>query len=556
MKRPGSQVLLELLRQEGVERIFGNPGTTELPLIDALAREQEIRYHLGLHEGVAMSMADGYAQASGRLAMVNFHASPGLGNAMGMLYDALKSSAPILVTAGQHDQSFSATEPILWSELPPVARPFVKWSGEVRRLQDLPRLVHRAAKTALAHPTGPVFLSLPADVLGQSAEVELGAPSRVSRRIAGDRAAVDEAAALLAKAERPLLVVGDWVSHGDALAEAVELAEALGAPVVSESFAGTCNFPFRHPLHAGSMPRPAGRIRARLAQHDIVLAICGPVFMLPLPSDEEPIPPGVTVLHLDVDAWEIGKNYPVRVGIQGDPKATLPLLSEAVRRLGGKALAAAAERRRGEVSAAVRKARDELAARATDEADRSPMSALAFAQALSASLPAQAVIVDESISLSSSGALRQLLASADAKSFFGPRGGGVGWGIPAALGVKLALPRRPVVALIGDGSALYSWQGLWTAAHDRIPVVFVILNNRGYRILKERVLALKGYSAADRRFVGIDIEDPAIDFVALAGAMGVQAERIDRVAALAGSLERALGADRPYVIDAAIAQGL
>lgn len=556
MKRSGSQVLLELLRQEGVEYIFGNPGTTELPLIDALVREKEIRYLLGLHEGVSMSMADGYAQASGKLAMVNFHASPGLGNAMGMLYDALKSTAPILVTAGQHDQSFSATEPILWSELPPLARPFVKWASEVRRLQDLPRLVHRAAKTALAHPTGPVFLSLPADVLNQTAEVELGTPSRVSRRVVGDRAAIEEAATLLAEAQRPLLIVGDWVAHGDAVAEAVELAEALGATVVSESFAGTCNFPFQHPLHAGSLPRPAGRIRARLAQHDVVLAICGPVFMLPLPSDEEPIPPGVTVLHLDVDAWEIGKNYPVKVGIQGDPKATLPLLTESVRRLGGKSLTAGATPRREQIATAVRKARDELTARARDEAAGSPMSALAFAHALASSVPEDAVIVDESISLSSSGALRQLLKCADAKSFFGPRGGGVGWGIPAALGVKLALPRRPVIALIGDGSALYSWQGLWTAAHQRIAVVFLILNNRSYRILKERALALKGYSAADKRFVGLDLEDPAIDFVALAGVMGVQGERIDQTAALAASIRRALAANRPYVIDVSIAQGL
>ncbi|HEX7055508.1 MAG TPA: thiamine pyrophosphate-binding protein [Burkholderiales bacterium] len=556
MKRSGSQVLLELLRQEGVEYIFGNPGTTELPLVDALVREREIRYLLGLHEGVAMSMADGYAQASGRLAMVNVHVSPGLGNAMGMLYDALKSAAPVLVTAGQHDQSVSATEPILWSELPPVARPFVKWAGEVRRLADLPRLVHRAAKTALAHPTGPVFLSLPADVLNQSGEVELGAPSRVARRVAGERAAIEEAAALLAGAERPLLVAGDWVAHGDALAELVELAETLGAPVLSESFAGTCNFPFRHPLHAGSMPRPAPRIRARLAQHDVVLAVCGPVFMLPLPSDEEPIPPGVSVLHLDVDPWEIGKNYPAKIGIQGDPKATLPLLCEAVRRAGGKALGAAAGERRAQIGAAHRKARDELVARARAEAAGSPMSALAFSQALADALPEEAVLVDESISISSSGVLRQLLACADAKSFFGPRGGGVGWGIPAALGVKLGLPRRPVVALIGDGSALYSWQGLWTAAHERIAVVFLVLNNGCYRILKERALALKGYSAADKRFVGLDIEDPAVDFVALAAALGVQGERVGEAGALGAALRRALGAGRPYVIDVAIAQGL
>jgi benzoylformate decarboxylase len=549
----GKQAFLELLRQEGVEYIFGNPGTTELPLIDALVREKSIRYVLGLHEGVSMSMADGYAQASGKLGVVNVHVSPGLGNAMGMLYDALKSTAPVLVSAGQHDQSFNATEPILWSELPAVARPFVKWAGEVRRLGDLPRLVHRAAKTALAHPTGPVFLSVPADVLNEEGDIDLGSASRVSRRSVGDGAAIDEAARLLAKAERPLLIVGDWVSHGDAVAEAVAIAETLGASVVTESFAGTCNFPFQHPLHLGPMPRPAARIRARLAQHDVVLAICGPVFMLPLPSEQEPIPPGVTMLHLDVDPWEIGKNYPVAVGIQGDPKATLPELTEEVRRLGVKQAAA---QRTQAVRVQTEKARRELVAQAEREARETPMSQLAFAHVIAKSVPPEAVIVDESISISSSGALRHLLNCADAKSFFGPRGGGVGWGIPAALGVKLALPDRPVIALIGDGSALYSWQGLWSAVHDRIAVVFVIVNNKSYRILKERALALKGFTAADRRFVGVDLVDPEIDFITLARGLGVEGERAQRSDAVAAAIRRGLDAGRPYVVDVAVAQGL
>jgi len=161
----GKRAFLDLLKQEGVEIMFGNPGTTELPLMDAFATENELRYLLGLQEAAIMAMADGYAQASGKLAVVNLHVTPGLGNAMGMLYDAQKAGSPILVTAGQHEQSFTATEPILWADLPTIARPLVKWSSEVHRLQDLPRLVHRAAKTALAPPTGPVFLSLPGDIL-------------------------------------------------------------------------------------------------------------------------------------------------------------------------------------------------------------------------------------------------------------------------------------------------------------------------------------------------------------------------------------------------------
>src|ERR687883_1660095 len=199
----GKRAFLELLRQEGVEVLFGNPGTTELPLMDALAVDHDIRYVLALQEAAAMAMADGYAQASQRLAVVNLHVAPGLGNAMGMLYDAQKGSAPVLVTAGQHDQGFNVTEPILWADLPALARPLVKWSAEVHRLADLPRMVHRAAKTALAPPMGPVFLSLPADVLGAEEDIDLGAPTRVAPRLRGDREAVEAAAALLAQAERP-----------------------------------------------------------------------------------------------------------------------------------------------------------------------------------------------------------------------------------------------------------------------------------------------------------------------------------------------------------------
>src|SRR6266705_1255289 len=337
----GKQAFLQILKSEGVSVMFGNPGTTELPLMDGLAREPGIHYVLALQESVAIAMADGYAQASG-----------GLGNAMGMLYDAQKSGAPMLLTAGQHDQSFNVTEPILWSDLPPIARPFVKWSTEAHRLEDLPRIVHRAAKTALAHPTGPVFLSLPVDVLNAERDLDLGAPTRVARRIVGDRAAVAQAAALLARAERPLLIAGDAVAQGDALAELVELAELVGAPVITEGVASACCFPFTHPLYSGSMPRLGPPIRALLMRHDLLFSVGGDLFTLSLPDDVDPMPPGITIVHLDVNPWELGKNYPAAVAIQGDPKATLPELSEAVRRITGKQGHPDARRRTDAVSAA------------------------------------------------------------------------------------------------------------------------------------------------------------------------------------------------------------
>ncbi len=546
----GKQAFLEILKQEGVELMFGNPGTTELPLMDGLAREPGIRYILALQEAVAIAMADGYAQASGKLAVVNVHTSPGLGNAMGMLYDAMHSGAPMLLTAGQHDQAMNLTEPILWSDLPPVARPYVKWSYEITRLEDLPRAVRRAAKTAFAHPSGPVFISLPVDVLNAERELDLLEPTRVAPRIRGDRAAVDAAAELLARAKRPILIAGDAVAHGDALAEMAEVAELLGAPVYTECVPSTCSFPFTHPLYQGPFPRVGPPIRSLLMQHDVLFSVGGDLFTLSLPSDVEPMPEGFPVIHLDVDPWEIGKNYPAKVAILGEPKATLPDLAEALRKRLTPAARKEAEARFAQSRGAMEARRRALRERAAAEAGRTPITPLSLVAAAVDAIPGDAIVVDESVS--SSIGLRELLGSREPHSFYGLRGGGIGWGLPAALGIKLAQPARPVVALVGDGSAMYTNQSLWTAAHDSIPVVYVIFNNASYRILKQRTLALKGFSAEDDRYVGMDIVNPGIDYVGLAKSLGVPGELVEKTLDIAPALRRGLASGGPYLLDVRI----
>jgi benzoylformate decarboxylase len=543
----GKRAFLEVLKQEGVELLFGNPGTTELPLMDGLVEEPALTYVLALQEATVVAMADGYAQASGKLGVVSVHVAPGLGNALGMLYDAQKAGAPLLVTAGQHDQSFNVTEPILWADLPPIARPFVKWSAEVRRLEDLPRLVHRAAKTALAPPTGPVFLSLPADVLQAEGAVELGAPTRVAPRIRGDRAAVEAAAEILARAERPLVLAGDAVARGDAHAELVAVAEALGAPVYAEGVANTASFPASHPLFRGTFVRLAPAVRQVLSQADVLFSVGGDLLTLSLPSDVDPMPPGLEVIHLDTDPWELGKNYPASVAILGDPKATLPdLLAELTARLTPARRRQARERLEAESAAKTRHA-EELRARARAEAQRAPMTPLALIAAVTDALPPEAVVVDESIS--SGAGLRALLRSDDPRSFYGLRGGGIGWGLPAAIGVKLALPGRPVVALVGDGSAMYTCQALWTAARYRVGVALVILNNSSYRILKQRIHAMKGLAAQADRYIAMDLDDPRVDFVRLAESLGVRAERIEKAADVGPALGRALAGPGPTLLD-------
>ncbi len=543
----GKLAFLELLKQEGVDIIFGNPGTTELPLMDALAVDNELRYVLGLQEAAVIGMADGYAQASGKLAVVNLHVTPGLGNAMGMLYDAQKAGSPILVTAGQHDMDFSASEPILWADLPPIARPLVKWSGEVHRLADLPRLVHRAAKTALAPPTGPVFLSLPGDILKAEGEVDLLAPTRIAPHLRGDPAAVEEAAAVLAQAKRPLIMAGDAVAHGKAHAELIELAELIGAPVYTEIVPSTASFPASHPLFRGAIARMQGPVRKVLEQYDVLFSVGADLFTLSLPSDIEPMPKGLTLVHLDNDPWEIGKNYPAKVAILGDPKTTLPDITEALRKhMTGGARGAARERLEAAKQAALAE-REALKAKARALAGQTPIQPLALLDAIGEMLPKDAVVIDEAVS--SSAGIRSLIRSDDPQSFYGLRGGGIGWGLPAAIGVKLALPERPVVALVGDGSAMYTCQALWTAAHDRIAVVFVILNNSSYRILKQRLHAQRGLAAQVDRFVGMELLEPAIDYVGLARSLGIAAERAKTVHDTTDLIAQGIRSNAPLLID-------
>ena len=546
----GKQAFLEILKQEGVEFMFGNPGTTELPLMDGLAREPNIRYILALQEAVAIAMADGYAQASGKLAAVNVHTSPGLGNSMGMLYDASKAGSPLLLTAGQHDQAMNLTEPILWSELTPVARPYVKWAHEITRLEDLPRAVRRAAKTALAHPTGPVFISLPVDVLNAERELDLLQSTRVAPRIRGDRAAIEAAADLLAKATRPVLVSGDAVAHGDALAEMAQLAEVLGAPVYTECVPSTCSFPFTHPLYHGPFPRLGLPIRQMLMQHDLLFSVGGDLFTLSLPSDVEPMPEGLPLIHLDLDPWEIGKNYPAQVAIQGDPKATLPELVEALKRRLSPSQVKEVSARIEKLRMGQEARREALRQEAAAQADRVPISPLALVGAVAGAVPDEAIIVDETIS--SSLGVRELLRARDHRGFYGLRGGGIGWGLPASLGVKLAQPDRPVIALVGDGSAMYTIQSLWSAAHDSIAVVFVIFNNQSYRILKQRTQALKGFSAEDNTYVAMDLVNPGLDYVGLAKSQGVPGELVDKASGVVAAIKRGMASGGPYLIDVRI----
>jgi benzoylformate decarboxylase len=472
---------------------------------------------------------------------------------MGMLYDAMKANAPVLVTAGQQDSDYLVTEPVLTADLPTLARPFVKWAAEVHRPEDLPRYVHRAVKTALAPPTGPVFLSLPGDILKNDADIDMLEPTRVAPRVRGDADAVAAAAAMLAKAERPVIMAGDCVAQSRAHKELVALAEAIGAPVYVEFVPNTASFPASHPLYRGSMTRSQAGVREVLEKHDLLFSVGGNLFTWSLPSDIDPWPTGLPLIHLDTDPWEIGKNYPAQVAILGDPKATLPDITAAVgARMTAGAKSAAAARLKS-LTETIKKDREAFRAKARALAAKTPVQPLALLEAIGAMLPKDAVVIEEV--LSSSPGTRSLINSDDEQSFFALRGGGIGWGLPAAIGAKIALPDRPVVALVGDGSAMYTVQGLWTAAHYRLPVIWVIFNNMSYRILKQRLVMLRGLAEQADKFVGMELTDPAIDFVGLARSLGIDGHRAATVKDATDLIGKALKDGTPMLIDVDMERG-
>lgn len=338
----GRSAFVSLLIDEGVTTLFGNPGTTELPIMHALAEHEDLQFMLGLQESIVVAMADGYARASGKLAACNVHVAPGLGNAMGALYTAYVSNSPVLITAGQQEQGHGLTEPLLYAPLVPVATPFVKWAVEVTRLEDLPRVIRRAAKIATSAPMGPVFVSLPGDILNTSAPLDLGQSTRVNNSVRPSDDALHELALKLISAKRPLIIAGQEVMTSDALGEAARFSETLGAPVVQQSVqAGTYFLP-EHPLFLGSLTRSQPQVRAMLSDYDLIVSLGANFLQMSVWDSVDPLPPDIQVIQIGLRDAEIAKNYPASIAIRADLKETLGVLRVRLRELGGDALEARA----------------------------------------------------------------------------------------------------------------------------------------------------------------------------------------------------------------------
>jgi benzoylformate decarboxylase len=546
----GRAAFLQLLVDEGVTHLFGNPGTTELPIMEVVPDFPQLKFVLGLQEGVVMAMADGYCRASNKLAAANVHVAPGLGNAMGALYNAKFSGSPVILTAGQQEQGHGLLEPLLYDPLVPIAQPLVKWAIDVTRAEDLPRIMHRAAKIALTPPTGPVFISLPGDVLDQTVEVDMGRPVRVD---AANRPS-DETLATLADrllaAKRPVILAGQELSMRDAFAEAAELAELLGAAVYQSPIPYTAQFPTEHAACLGSLTRSQVKVRAALEPYDLLFCLGADLLRMSVYNPLEPLPENLPVIHLSERSGELGKNYRTDLAIQANVKETLKALLPLLRGRRTPEMASRAGKRLVELKPHNWSSqRDKARIDAMMAAETSPIDPKYLMLRITETLPKDAVVVEEG--LTSSVSLAGFLPLRDPQALFGLASGGLGFGIPGAVGVSLALPGRPIVAIVGDGSTMYGVQGLWTAAHHKLPITYVITNNRSYRIIKERLVSMRSTA----QFTGMDLRDPDIDFVHLGQAFGLATRRVTDPQDIAPVLREAFASGKPNLVDMRVADG-
>jgi benzoylformate decarboxylase len=548
----GRRVLMDSLVAHGVRHIFGNPGTTETPLLDSLPAYPQIDYVMTLHEGVAVGAASFYAQAARRPVVANLHVAPGLGNGIGSLYGALKANSPVVVTAGQQDTRMRLTHPLLGHDLVAMAAPVTKWSVQIERADEIAGILRRAFKVATDAPQGPVFVALPIDVMEQETSIEAAAADRLWRASHPDPKGIEAIASLLLKSQSPVIVAGDDVARSGATGALVALTEAIGAPVWFEGLRHHAPFPTSHPNYRASLPGDAAQVRNALGEADLVLLLGGPFFEDIWFAPGGHVPKGAVVVQIEESAERVAFNNRLDAGVVGDMAVSLGELVSALSSRAPQDYKAAAQRRNADLADLRAREKDAYRARLEKSWGREPASMPRVTAELRRGLPEDVVIVDESITAS-----LDLARAFDYRGFgdyFGGRGGGIGQGLAGAIGVKVAMPDRPVVAVSGDGSAMYSIQALWSAAHHRLAIVFVILANREYRILKHNTDVWRQNFAAGTQhpYQQMDLTGPEFDFVHLAAGMGVEGTRVEKADDIAPTLAKAVAANKPYLVEIAI----
>jgi benzoylformate decarboxylase len=547
--RTGRYAILEQFVADGVSHIFGNPGTVEQGFLDALGDFPSLRYILTLQESVAIMAADGYARAAKRPAIAQIHSSPGLGNAVGAMYQAMRGHAPIVVIGGDAGIRYQAMDAQMAADLVSIAKPVTKWSTMVQHSSSLLRVLRRAMKIAATPPMGPVYVCLPQDVMDEPTVEEIFPTSLPTTRVLPAPELVEQAAAMLAAASRPTFYVGDGVSWSGAEPELARLAEMLGADVWG-SDAGELNLPYDHPLWRGQTGHMFGPQSLPITQSGDVNLIVG-TYMLPevFPELGGIWAPNARSIHVDLNAYEIAKNHPVDLGLVADPKLTLAAIADALDgRLSASAKAAA--RTKIDRAAAAKAARREQELEA-DRArgDATPLHLSRLMMELAPRLPEDVVVFDEG--LTSSPDITRWLPPSKVGHFFQTRGGSLGVGLASSIGVQAALRDKTVLAFSGDGGAMYTIQALWSAARHDLPIKYVVCNNRSYRLLQANISQYWGEQGVSGRDfpLSFDLSRPDLRFAEMAASMGMAGRRVETVADIGPAVDEMLAHKGPFLLD-------
>jgi len=553
--RLASQAYLEVAAAHGIEYVFGLPGTSGQEFIGTIADQEKIRFILALHETCVVSMADGHARVTGRPSLAQVSTLPGTANSVGALYDAYRDRSPVVVTSTHVDTRIvgrdSHTE---GRDLVEMTRQFTKWSYEVHRSDRIPEILNRAFKVASTPPTGPVYLSLPSNLLGEPIHIDNPDVDRfhIVPRMAGDPEALREAARLLAGAERPLIVAGSGVAKTGATEELIKLAEMVAAPVVMEPRYSFLGFPTTHLQSFQIAERQPSFNLPVWGEPDLILAIGCRLIREYRYLPEPVLRPETRCIHIEEDPWEIGKVFPVDLGIIADARSALRSLMEIFPKSPG---ASDHDRKIARLEC-IRKAKKhvntELEDRVAREWDTTPISAARVARTMDTLLEPDTLIVNESPT--SKDILMANFRFTPERSYFSNSSGGyLGWGLGAAIGAKLGSPNRRVVACLGDGSSMFGLQGLWTLAKYHVPLLVIVFNNQAYMAVKNqfRGEADRVRAAAE---MSAELVGPAINFARLAQTFGIFGQRVEQPEAIEGAIRAAMAQPGPAVVDIVIAQ--
>ncbi|MGX4806514.1 benzoylformate decarboxylase [Bradyrhizobium guangdongense] len=514
------EATLAVLRSFGVDRVFGNPGSTELAFLGDWP--DDIDYVLGLQEGCVVGMADGYAQATGRPAFVNLHSAAGLGHALGNLFTAFRNKTPMVVTAGQQARSLLRMRPYLFAEdAGQFPKPYVKWSAEPARAEDVPAAIAQAFLTAMQHPRGPTFVSVPSDDWARPAS--LPPLRRIATEFAPDMAAIGRLGAAIAAAKSPAFVVGPEVDRNGAVDAMVAVAERAKAAVWASPMSSRSSFPELHPQFSGFLTASPGGLAHALRGADLIVVFGAPVFTFHVEGQCALLEDGTPIWQVTDDPTEAASAAAGDTIISTLPKALYALLSALPHTSGREAPAG---RPHPMIPAAA-----------------NPVPAAYALSRLATLMPGDAIVVEEAPSHRP--AIQNFLPRPGADSFYTMASGGLGYSVPAAIGVALARPGRRTVCLVGDGSAMYCVQAIWTAAQRKLPITFVIMNNSGYGAMRAFSRLMQA-----QRPPGIDL--PGIDFVALAKGLGCPGKRVTEVTDLDGILNEALASEGPTLVDVTV----